>query len=113
MKWRLPRAVRLGATSPQMHRGALGVWPRPGRGGFSRALGDPAGVPDVISLSYGGCAIAENTATPAFTSTIDGVLAMAALTGVSSFVADGGSGSATSRARGGGTSPSFPAGTPL
>ena len=36
--------------------------------GFSRALGDPDGLPDVISLPYGGCAIEENTATPAFAS---------------------------------------------
>jgi hypothetical protein len=34
---------------------------------FSRALGGPDGPPDVISLSYGGCAIAENTSAPAFT----------------------------------------------
>jgi subtilase family serine protease len=81
--------------------------------GFSRALGDPAGVPDVISLSYGGCAIAENTATPAFTSTIDGVLAMAALTGVSSFVAAGDSGSTTCGSSVDGTSLSYPAVSPF
>lgn len=28
--------------------------------GFSRALDDPHGVPDVVSLSYGGCAFDEN-----------------------------------------------------
>ena len=27
--------------------------------GFSRAVGDPRGLPDVISLSYGGCAFAD------------------------------------------------------
>jgi subtilase family serine protease len=81
--------------------------------GFSRALDDQAGVPDVISLSYGGCAIAENTATPAFTSTIDGVLAMAALTGVSSFVAAGDSGSTTCGSSVDGTSLAYPAVSPF
>jgi subtilase family serine protease len=81
--------------------------------GFSRALGDPDGLPDVISLSYGGCAVAENTATPAFTSTIDGVLAMAALTGVSSFVAAGDSGSTTCGSSVDGTSLSYPAVSPF
>ena len=81
--------------------------------GFSRALGDPAGVPDVISLSYGGCAIAENTATPAFTSTVDAVLAMAALTGVSSFVAAGDSGSTTCGSSVDGTTLSYPAVSPF
>lgn len=55
--------------------------------GFSRAVGDPRGVPDVISLSYGGCALAENRGLPAYTSVINAVLAMTALVGVSSFVA--------------------------
>ena len=36
--------------------------------GFSRALSNTGGIPDVISLSYGGCALAENTAAPAFAS---------------------------------------------
>src|SRR6266498_3763141 len=54
--------------------------------GFSRALGDPGGVPDVISVSFGGCAIAENQGLPAYTATINAVLAMTALAGVSSFV---------------------------
>src|SRR6266498_93096 len=47
--------------------------------GFSRALGDPGGVPDVISVSFGGCAIAENQGLPAYTATINAVLAMTAL----------------------------------
>jgi subtilase family serine protease len=81
--------------------------------GFSRALGAPGGVPDVISLSYGGCAIAENTAAPAFTSVINAVLAMAALTGVSSFVAAGDSGSTTCGSSVGGTTLSYPAVSPF
>ena len=63
--------------------------------GFSRAVGDPAGPPDTISVSYGGCAVAEETAAPQYLATIDGVLAMAALTGVSTFVAAGDTGSTT------------------
>jgi subtilase family serine protease len=81
--------------------------------GFSRALGDPDGIPDVISLSYGGCAIEENTAAPAFTSVIDAVLAMAALTGVSSFVAAGDSGSTTCGPGVSGTTLSYPAVSPF
>ncbi|MDQ1719217.1 MAG: kumamolisin [Pseudonocardiales bacterium] len=81
--------------------------------GFSRALGGPSGLPDVISLSYGGCAIEENTASPAFTSTVDAVLSMAALTGVSSFVAAGDSGSTTCGTSVSGTSLSYPAVSPF
>ncbi len=81
--------------------------------GFSRALGDPDGIPDVISLSYGGCAIEENTTAPAFTSVIDAVLAMAALTGVSSFVAAGDSGSTTCGSSVSGTTLSYPAVSPF
>ena len=81
--------------------------------GFSRALSGPDGIPDVISLSYGGCAIEENTAAPAFTSVIDAVLAMAALTGVSSFVAAGDSGSTTCGPSVSGTTLSYPAVSPF
>jgi subtilase family serine protease len=81
--------------------------------GFSRALGDPSGIPDVVSLSYGGCAVEENTAAPGFTSVVDAVLAMAALTGVSSFVAAGDSGSTTCGASVSGTSLSYPAVSPF
>jgi subtilase family serine protease len=81
--------------------------------GFSRALGGPDGLPDVISLSYGGCAIEENTAAPAFTSVIDAVLAMAALTGVSSFVAAGDSGSTNCGPSVRGTTLSYPAVSPF
>jgi subtilase family serine protease len=81
--------------------------------GFSRALSSPGGIPDVISLSYGGCALAENTAAPAFTSALDAVLAMAALAGVSSFAAAGDSGSTTCGAGAGGTTLSYPAVSPF
>jgi kumamolisin len=80
--------------------------------GFSRALSNAGGIPDVISLSYGGCALAENTAAPAFTSALDAVLAMAALTGVSTFVAAGDSGS-TICGDVGGTTLSYPAVSPF
>jgi kumamolisin len=81
--------------------------------GFSRALGDPTGLPDVISVSYGGCAIQENSAAPAFTAVVDAVLAMAALTGVSSFVAAGDSGSTTCGTSVTGTTLSYPAVSPF
>ena len=81
--------------------------------GFSRALSEKGGVPDVVSLSYGGCALAENTAAPAFTSAIDAVLAMAALAGVSSFVAAGDSGSTICGPGAGGTTLSYPAVSPF
>lgn len=81
--------------------------------GFSRALGGLGGLPDVISLSYGECAISENTAAPAFTAAIDAVLAMAALTGVSSFVAAGDSGSTTCGTSVSGTTLSYPAVSPF
>jgi subtilase family serine protease len=81
--------------------------------GFSRALGGTDGLPDVMSLSYGGCAAAENSASPAFTSAINAVLAMAALTGVSSFVAAGDSGSTACGPTAGRTTLSYPAVSPF
>jgi kumamolisin len=78
---------------------------------FSRAIGGPAGPPDVMTLSYGGCAVAEAQASPQFLETINNVLAMAALAGVSTFVAAGDSGSTTCPRGSGvsGASLSFPA----
>jgi subtilase family serine protease len=80
--------------------------------GFSRALAGRRGVPDVISLSYGGCALAENQASPAYTSVINAVLAMMALAGVSSFAAAGDSGSTTCGTSVPGTTLSYPAVSP-
>jgi subtilase family serine protease len=80
---------------------------------FSRAVGDPRGLPDVISLSYGGCALAENRGAPGYTAVIDAVLATAALTGVSSFVAAGDSGSTTCGTSVSGTTLSYPAVSPF
>jgi len=80
---------------------------------FSRAVGDPGGIPDVISLSYGGCAIAENRSAPGYTSVLNAALAMTALTGVSSFVAAGDSGSTTCGTSVSGTSLSYPAVSPF
>jgi subtilase family serine protease len=81
--------------------------------GFSRAVGDTGGLPDVISLSYGGCAFAENRGAPGYTSVINAVLAMTALTGVSSFVAAGDSGSTTCGTSVSGTTLSYPAVSPF
>jgi kumamolisin len=81
--------------------------------GFSRALGDGRGVPDVISLSFGDCALAENRDLPAYTAVINAVLAMTALAGVSSFVAAGDSGSTTCGTGVPGTTLSYPAVSPF
>jgi kumamolisin len=80
---------------------------------FSRALGDPAGPPDVVSLSYGRCLVAENEAAPTYIAVVDSVLAMTALVGVSSFVAAGDSGSTTCGSHAPGTSLSYPAVSPF
>jgi subtilase family serine protease len=80
---------------------------------FSRAVGDPGGLPDVISLSYGGCALAENREDPAYTSVLDSVLAMTALTGVSTFAAAGDSGSTTCGSGVDETTLSYPAVSPF
>jgi subtilase family serine protease len=80
---------------------------------FSRAVGDSHGVPDVVSLSYGDCALAEIEELPKYTSVIDAVLAMAALTGVSSFVAAGDHGSTTCGTGVPGTTLSYPAVSPF
>ncbi len=80
---------------------------------FSRAVGDPGGVPDVISLSYGECALAENRGLPGYTAVINAVLAMTALVGVSSFVAAGDSGSTTCGTSVPGTTLSYPAVSPF
>jgi subtilase family serine protease len=81
--------------------------------GFSRAVGDRRGLPDVISLSYGGCAFAENRGAPAYTAVINAVLAITALTGVSAFVAAGDSGSTTCGTLVPGTTLSYPAVSPF
>jgi kumamolisin len=80
---------------------------------FSRALAGWGTVPDVISLSYGGCALAENTTAPAYAATLNAVLAMTALTGASSFVAAGDSGSSTCGTSVPGTTLSYPAVSPF
>jgi subtilase family serine protease len=81
--------------------------------GFSRAVGDPRGLPDVVSMSYGACAFAENRGAPAYTAVINAVLAMTAVTGVSSFVAAGDSGSTTCGTLVPGTTLSYPAVSPF
>jgi kumamolisin len=80
---------------------------------FSRAVAGWGTVPDVISLSYGGCALAENTTAPAYAATLNAVLAMTGLTGVSSFIAAGDSGSTTCGTSTPGTTLSYPAVSPF
>ena len=81
--------------------------------GFSRAIGDSSGPPHVISVSYGGCALTEEHAAPAEVAAINSILAMAALTGISTFVAAGDSGSTTCGARAKRTTLSYPAVSPF
>jgi kumamolisin len=80
---------------------------------YSRAIAGWGTVPDVISLSYGGCALAENTTAAPYAATLNALLAMAALTGVSSFVAAGDSGSTTCGTSTPGTTLSYPAVSPF
>jgi subtilase family serine protease len=80
---------------------------------FSRAIGDSRGVPDVISVSYGGCALTEEAALAADVAVINNVLAMAALTGTSTFVASGDTGSTTCGATPRRTTLSYPAVSPF
>ncbi|XVU26745.1 S53 family peptidase [Actinoplanes sp. CA-054009] len=80
---------------------------------FSRAIGDPNGLPDVMTVSYGGCAIAEEKAEPEYVKTVDSVLAMAALTGVSTLIAAGDSGSTTCGAANSVPTMSYPAVSPF
>jgi pseudomonalisin len=81
--------------------------------GFSRAVGDSRGRPDVISVSYGGCALAEDLAAPGYVAVLDAVLAMTSLTGVSTFVAAGDSGSTTCGTNLDRTTLSYPAVSPF
>jgi subtilase family serine protease len=81
--------------------------------GFSRAVGGSDHPPDVISLSYGSCALSEDQASPGYVAVTDDVLAMAALTGVSTFVAAGDSGSTTCSSDLGRTTLSYPAVSPF
>lgn len=80
---------------------------------FSRAVGDSRGVPDAISVSYGGCALMEDRTVPGYVALVDAVLAMAGLSGVSTFVAAGDAGSTTCGAGLGRTTLSFPAVSPF
>jgi subtilase family serine protease len=80
---------------------------------FSRALSDSRGLPDVVSLSYGGCALSENSATPGYVAVLDAALAMAALIGVSTFAAAGDEGSTTCGTNLRRTTLSYPAVSPF
>jgi kumamolisin len=80
---------------------------------FSRAIAGWGTVPDVISLSYSSCALAENTTAAPYAATLNALLAMAALNGVSSFVAAGDSGSTTCGTSTPGTTLSYPAVSPF
>jgi len=76
--------------------------------GFARTL-DQSPLPDVVSVSYGACAIADRESAPAYVTAVDSVLQMAALAGVGVYVAAGDSGSATCGTEVKGASLSYPA----
>jgi tRNA (cmo5U34)-methyltransferase len=81
--------------------------------GFSRALGDPRGTPDAMTLSYGGCAVAEATSAPTYVTITNEVLAMLAMSGTSTFIASGDSGSTSCPGSGVIPTLSFPAVSPV
>ncbi|MBV8220222.1 MAG: S53 family peptidase [Solirubrobacterales bacterium] len=78
--------------------------------GFSRALADP---PDVVTLSYGGCAVADSVAASKLVTTTNEVFALLAMAGTSTFIAAGDSGSTTCPGPGIVPTLSFPAVSPV
>ena len=76
--------------------------------GFARTL-DQDPLPDVVSVSYGACAIADRESAPAYVKAIDEVLQVAALAGVGVYVAAGDAGSTTCGSAVTGPSLSYPA----
>jgi subtilase family serine protease len=81
--------------------------------GFSRALADPGGTPDVITLSYGGCGVADALAASTYVTITNQVLAMIAMSGASTFIAAGDGGSTTCPGPGLVPTLSFPAVSPV
>jgi subtilase family serine protease len=76
--------------------------------GFARTL-DQDPLPDVVSVSYGACAIADRADAPAYVKAVDAVLQVATLAGVGVYVAAGDSGSTTCGSQVTGPSLSYPA----
>lgn len=75
--------------------------------GFARALASPRGVPDAVSLSYGGCELGETekvqvgqTGLSPMTSLLDDVFASGAVVGSAFFTGSGDSGSSVCQAEG-------------
>jgi subtilase family serine protease len=81
--------------------------------GFSRALGEPGGTPDVATLSYGGCGVADALSASTYVTITNEVLAMLAMSGTSTFIAAGDSGSTTCPGPGLVPTLSFPAVSPV
>jgi subtilase family serine protease len=81
--------------------------------GFSRALAEPGGPPDVVTLSYGGCGVADAVGASTFVTITNGVLAMLAMSGTSTFIAAGDGGSTTCPGPGLIPTLSFPAVSPV
>ena len=80
--------------------------------GFSRALGEPGGTPDVATLSYGGCGVADAITASTYVTITNEVLAMLAMSGTSTFIAAGDNGSTTCPGPGLVPTLSFPAVSP-
>jgi kumamolisin len=78
---------------------------------LSRAVGHPRGAPDVASISYGQCALQEESV-PELIRAIHNVIALGAVTGMSVLVSSGDSGSTTCGKDEKGTSQSFAATSP-
>ena len=75
--------------------------------GFSRALASPRGIPDAVSLSYGGCELGDNqkvqvgqTGLSPMASVLDDVFASGAVVGSAFFTGSGDSGSSVCQAAG-------------
>lgn len=81
--------------------------------GFSRALGEPGGTPDVATLSYGGCGVADALTASTYVTITSEVLGMLAMSGTSTFIAAGDSGSTTCPGPGLVPTLSFPAVSPV
>lgn len=81
--------------------------------GFSRALGQSGGTPDVATLSYGGCGVADALTASTYVTITNEVLAMLAMSGTSTFIAAGDSGSTTCPGPGLVPTLSFPAVSPV
>ena len=111
-------AAKYGASTEAMQRVTEGV----DKFGLSAAvdpsrlfvaLGQSGGTPDVATLSYGGCGVADALTASTYVTITNEVLAMLAMSGTSTFIAAGDSGSTTCPGPGLIPTLSFPAVSPV